>query len=214
VLLFLQQPAKASTFQPVFNRRNLRSILKSAFVLFFVLIYGISIGSGAKKDAYQYPTQKGLKEAKGLYNVSSFVINRDTIPYSLSDSTRWRNVVFEEWNTLSILTNLPAPLDSNNEHIVSASTANRLYEIEGTNGRHYYSYTVDEAAAVLQLQNRFPGAANDKFSLHYTRPDSSTILLNGITAANDTISIVLNKIEKKYLLEEASGKSRNRKIKL
>ncbi|RFS19172.1 DoxX family protein [Chitinophaga silvatica] len=213
-LILFQQPAKASTFKPVYNRRILRIVLKGVFVLFFVLIYGVKTGISAKSDPYQYPTVKGLKDAAGLYNVSTFIRNGDTLSYSLSDTVRWRNVVFEEWNTISILTNLPAPINTNNEHLVTTNSQQRLYETEGTNGRHYYTYKNDEAEESLHLVNRLPGLQSDKFTLHYFRPDSSTIILNGVSPANDTIQVVLTKLNKAYLLEEARGKSRNRKLKL
>lgn len=212
-LIILQKPAKAATFKPVYHNRYLRLALKGAFVLVFVLAYGIKTGAGAKYDPYQYPTAKGLQGAKGLYNVSNFVRNGDTLAYSLTDSVRWRNVVFEEWNTISILTNQPAPLYGNKEHIVNSDPRNRLYEIEGTNYRHYYSYTIDSANNLLHLVNRYPGAQADSFTVTFTRPDTATILLSGVVA-NDSLNIVLTKTAKVYLLEEARGKSRNRKIKL
>ena len=216
-LLILQQPTAAATFKPVFEgaKRYGRLALKTAFLLFFVVIYGVKTGSGAKHDPFQYPAGKGLPAISGLYNVAAFVVNGDTIPYSLTDPLRWRNVVFEEWNTISIRSNTPAPIDSNNRHIVSRNNTERLYEIEGTNGRHYYSYTVDTVQHLLSLQNRYRGQFADTLSLHYTRPDKDRIILTGSAYNKEAIYIVLEKVHKKYLLEEvADGRSKHRKLKL
>ncbi|MET3878286.1 DoxX family protein [Chitinophaga sp. OAE865] len=216
-LLILQQPTAAATFRPVFEgfRKNGRWILKTAFLLFFVVIYGVKTGVGAKNDPYQYPTTKGLPAISGLYNVATFVINGDTLAYSLTDSLRWRNVVFEEWNTLSIRTNRPAPVNANNRHLVKRDNAERLYETEGTSGRHYYSYTADAAQHLLTLENRHPGLSAETLSLHYSRPDQNRVILAGTTYSRDSIYVILEKVNKKYLLEEvAKGGGRNRKLKL
>lgn len=216
-LLILQQPTAAATFKPVFEgvRKNGRWILKTAFLLFFVVVYGVKTGAGAKNDPYQYPATKGLPAISGLYNVATFVINGDTLAYSLTDSLRWRNVVFEEWNTISILTNRQAPVDNNNQHLVKRDNAERLYEIEGTSGRHYYSYAADTAQHLLTLQNRYPGLQAETWSLHYSRPDKNRVILAGTTYSRDSIYVILEKVNKKYLLEEvANGSGRNRKLKL
>ncbi|HWV68981.1 DoxX family protein [Chitinophaga sp.] len=216
-LLILQQPTAAATFKPVFEgiRKNGRWILKTAFLLFFVVIYGVKTGVGAKTDPYQYPTTKGLPAISGLYNVATFVVNGDTLAYSLTDSLRWRNVVFEEWNTVSILTNRQAPVDTNNRHLVKRDNAERLYEIEGTSGRHYYSYAADTAQHLLTLENRHPGLSGQTLSLRYSRPDKDHVILAGTTYSKDSIYVILEKVNKKYLLEEvANGGGRNRKLKL
>lgn len=216
-LLILQQPTATATFKPVFEgiRKNGRWILKTAFLLFFVVIYGVKTGVGAKHDPYQYPTTKGLPVIRGLYNVATFIINGDTLAYSLTDSLRWRNVVFEEWNTISIRTNEPALVDSNNQHLVKRDNAERLYEIEGTSGRHYYSYTADTTQHLLKLQNRHRKLSAETLSLRYSRPDKNRVILTGTTYSRDSIYVVLEKVNKKYLLEEvANGGGRNRKLKL
>jgi hypothetical protein len=180
-----------------------------------VVVYGVKTGAGAKHDPYQYPTTKGLPAISGLYNVATFVLNGDTLAYSLTDSTRWRNVVFEEWNTISIRTNKPSLIDENNQHLVRKDNAERLYEIEGTNGRHYYSYATDTAQHLLTLQNRHPQLSAETLSLHYSRPDKNSVILTGTTYGRDSIYVVLEKVNKKYLLEEvAKGTGRNRKLKL
>ncbi|MFY0255690.1 DoxX family protein [Chitinophaga sp. 30R24] len=215
-LLILQQPTAAATFKPVFEgvKRYGRLTLKTLFLLFFVVIYGIKTGVGAKQDVYQYPTTPGLTASKGLYNVATFIVNGDTLAYSPTDTLRWNNVVFEEWNTISIRSNKPAPIDANNQHLVSGNNAERLYEIEGTNGRHYYSYTVDTTRQLLILQNRLP-QSTESFSLHYSRPDKNSIILSGIAYSRDSIYVVLEKVNKKYLLEEvANGRGRIRTLKL
>lgn len=212
-LLFLQLPTAPNTFRPEFGSglRLARIALKSAFVLAFIVVYGVKTGAGAKQDPYQYPGTPGLPGAQGLYHVTTYVLHRDTIAYSPVDTNRWHDVVFESWNTLSVRSLAPVVIDSNNEHRVRKSEEGRNYESEGTNGRRYYSYTIDSVHHQLLLRNKNPHYKGEAFALSYTRPTPEQIVLQ----AGDSLYVVLDRLPKKYLLQEASGSgSRTRKLKL
>ncbi|SEW40603.1 hypothetical protein SAMN05428988_5332 [Chitinophaga sp. YR573] len=208
-LLILRLPTAPPSFQPLYRNKGIRYVLKSLFILLFVVIYGFKAGSGSS----QYPVKKGLPAVAGLYNVSVFKVNNDTIAYSVTDSLRWQNVVFEEWNTLSIRSNRPVSIDSNNQHVLFSEGSKRLYELEGANWRHYYSYTVDSVNRLLLLKNRNPHDSSETWVLRYNRPDWKHIVLSGVTPQKDSIYVVLERLSKKYLLEEAA-KGRDKKLRL
>jgi hypothetical protein len=208
-LLILRLPTEPSTFQPLHTNKGLRYALKGLFILLFVVIYGFKAGNGSS----QYPTKKGLPAAAGLYNVSVFRVNNDTLVYSVTDSLRWQNVVFEEWNTLSIRSNKSVTIDSNNLHVLFSDGEKRKYEEEGANWRQYYSYTVDSVNRLLLLKNRNPHDSSETWTLSYSRPDLKHIILSGVTPQKDSVYVVLDKLPKKYLLEEAA-KGRTKKLRL
>jgi hypothetical protein len=212
-LLVWQKPAAPNQYHPVWRekgQRYARLALKTVFIFFFVILYGFKTRFGG---GYQFPTTKGLPEAAGLYNVTQFVVGNDTLAYSRTDSTRWQDVVFEKWATLSIRSNRPVVLDSTNIEQPEAGGNARTYELEGSAGRHYYSYTIDSANHSLTLQNKNPHYSDEKWVLHYDRPDTSRIVLSGI-AGKDSVYAVLDRIDKKYLLEEARKKGREGGIRL
>ena len=215
-LLVLQKPAEPNRYHPVFGekgRRYARVALKTAFIFFFVVLYGFKTRSGAP---YQFPLTKGLPGAAGIYNVSQFIIGKDTLAYSRTDSIRWQDVVFEKWATLSIRSNRPVALDSDNVERPELASEERAYELEGSAGRHYYRYTIDTVGQVLTLQNKNPHYYGEKWVLHYDRPDVSRIILSGIAGAGgrDSVCVVLDRIDKKYLLEEAGKKGRQGGLRL
>jgi hypothetical protein len=178
-LLVFQRPASPNKYHVVFTskgQRYGRLALKTVFIFFFVVLYGFKTRSGYHADPYLHPVYQGLPGASGIYNVSLFVVGKDTVAYSKTDSIRWQDVVFEKWAGLSIRSN----------RVVVDST-------EGSVGRQYYSYKVDTAARLLTLQN-----TGVKRVLHYDRPDGRRIILSG-----DSIYVVLDRVDKKYLLEEA-----------
>ncbi|PTQ96572.1 hypothetical protein C8P68_10457 [Mucilaginibacter yixingensis] len=203
-LVGLRKPTEPNRLKPVFEGqwRTGRVALKSVFVFFFVIFYGWK--TYAAYQGYQYPQAKGLAGAVGLYDVKQFSVNHQELPYSATDTARWQDVVFEKWNTISIRTPKALQVDSLNTQEFSADDKNRDYELQGSAGRTYYSYTVDEVHQQLLLQNRNPAYANDKLVLDYQRPDDATIVLNGISHGKDSIQVTLARLPKKYLLEATS----------
>ncbi|WP_205511246.1 DoxX family protein [Longitalea arenae] len=216
-LLVLQKPVMPNRFQPLFTAKWQvygRSLLKAAVIFFFVALYSFKTATGYKNDPYQFPVAKGLPDAAGIYNVSSFRINSDTIAYSKHHPLRWQDVVFEEWNTISIRSNRPVKIDSNNVERINAADNDKTYELEGTIGRHYYSYTIDTVHQILTLQNKNKFYSQERLLLHYIRPNDSTITVFGIHEGRDSIFATLQKINKKYLLKEVERQGRSKSLKL
>lgn len=208
-LLILQKPTFPNRFQVVLTekwQRYGRLAVKSLFIFFFVLTYAFKL---SLNQTYQFPTTTGLAGATGIYNVTEFRKNQDTLPYSKTDPIRWQDVVFEKWATISIRSNRPVLLDSNNTERVSAIGEDRIYELEGSIGRHYYSYDVDTLKQVLTLRNKNKHYKGEQLVLHYNRLNDSRLELS-----NDSLYVVLDKIPKKWLLEEVAREGRRKSIKL
>ncbi|GAB3250129.1 hypothetical protein GCM10027347_07690 [Larkinella harenae] len=215
-LLTLERPTLPNRFQPRFSPKQAttRLVLKSSFLLLFVGFYGFSVYADYRQGSYQFPQQAGLPNASGLYNVSEFRINGQTLPYSKTDPVRWQDVVFEKWATLSIRSNQPVALDRTNVEVVHRNDPDRNYEFAGSAGRHYYQYETADDQQSLTLKNRNPAHAQQSFTFQYSRPDSTTIILSGVNEKRDSIYAVLQKIDKKYLLEEARKTGRRGGLKL
>lgn len=214
-LLYLQRPTAAARFTlPLQGRlRTTRIVLKTLVLFVFVLLYGFKTYSGYRANGYQFPTTPGLANAAGIYNVSSFRLNNDSLPYSDTSTLRWQDVVFEKWATLSIRTNKTLQLVTTNEEQVHAADADKDYELAGSGGREYFSYTADTVKHELLLQNKNKQYASEKWQLHYSR-QGNTLLLWGANQHNDSVHVVLNRIPKKYLLKEAAGAGRQAAISL
>ena len=215
-LFSLEKPTAPAHFKPVFSDKwqKARLVLKTAFVFFFVLLYGYKTYAGYRKGPYQFPQKPGLSKAAGLYNVSEFKLNDTILPYAKTDPERWQDVVFEKWNTISIRSNRPVILDITNTEEIHRNDEDRNYEFAGSQGRHYYRYETDTAKQVLHLKNRNKNYANETLTLHFTQPNDSTIVLKGINERKDSLHVVLNKINKKYLTFEAQKTGRQRGLKL
>ena len=216
-LLVLQRPALPNRYHPVLGKqwqRYGRLGLKTAFIFFFVVIYGLETRNGYRNDPYQFPTSQKLPGVGGIYNVTEFRIGHDSLAYSKTDPLRWQDIVFENWATLSIRSNRPVVLDSTNVERPGLTSNARTYELEGAAGRHYYSYVADTVNHLLTLQNKNPHYPDEKWVLHYERPADKRIVLSGIDTMNDSVYVVLDRIDKKYLLEEASKRGRQGGLKL
>jgi hypothetical protein len=122
-------------------------------------------------DPYNQPSAKGVAGLRGYYNVSSFLVNHQSLPYSPLDSVRWQHVSFEKWSSLSFTVNLPIPCDMasrmNDSSVRSFADNNgfefnsgapvrdidRDYEIYAANQRSFY-YRADTVRQVLYLQDK------------------------------------------------------------
>jgi hypothetical protein len=215
-LLSLDKATKPNRYKPVHEGyfKQYRIVVKTLFIAFFVIFYGYKTKLGYEKGGYQFPTEKGIENISGLYNVSEFKWNGTEIPYSKTDSVRWQNVVFEKWNTISIKSNQKInPVHLPTEELFVADSA-RIYELAGAQGRHYYSYDFNPQLGWLTLKNRNSNHGDDKLYLSYKPLNDSTIVLSGITSKKDSVHAVLNKINKKYLTFEAQQTGRRNGIKL
>lgn len=143
-----------------------------------------------------------------------FRVNKDTLAYSKTDSARWQDVVFEKWATLSIRSNRSVVPDFNNVERPLLKDAEKTYELEGSAGRHYYNYVVDTVNHLLVLNNKNPHYKGETMILSYDRPSDSRIILSGFDQDKDSIYVVLDRVDKKYLLEEAARKGRQGALKL
>ncbi|MET0243546.1 MAG: DoxX family protein [Flavitalea sp.] len=216
-LIILQKPTAPNRFKPAFFsgwKRTGRLVAKLAVVFFFVILYGFKTKSGYVHDKFQYPATPGLAGYAGVYNVNTYVQNKDTLAYSDTDPVRWSDVVFENWNTISIRSNRPVIIDSNNTDRFSRIDQDRSFEYEGSIGRHYYSYVADTLNHTLILHNRNKHYENETLKLNYERRNDSLIVLSGTSYDNQPVYAELQKINKRYLLEEVAKRGRRKSFKL
>lgn len=203
-LLVKERLAIADHFKPVFHYKHahqVRAGLKVFFVL-FILIYASVTYAGHKKSNWPYPDTSGLPNSYGVYNVKEFKINGTVLPYSATDTTRWQDVVFEKWNVLSIRINKRLPVDLTSPEITYQPDSGRTYESKGNGGRIFYRYSSKDSTLNLANEN----LSSDLKTFKISRPDSSTIILSGTDSRKDSLYVVLNKLNKKYLLDKGRRK--------
>ncbi|MDW5266057.1 MAG: hypothetical protein SA176_09880 [Edaphobacter sp.] len=199
-LLIFQRPAKADHFRPTLpsvRAQKLRLIGKFAVVV-FLGFYAVSVSYGFFRSNWPLPDTKGtLKDAAGYYNVREFEVNGRAIPYSLTDPVRWQNVVFEKWNTISIRSNRPLPIEVANP-VIAYGEDQRKYEFAGNGGRRFYSYSSDSANGTIQLQGK--NDPHEHIGFQYKYQPGGSLLLTGVDENGNALRVVLEKIDKKYLL--------------
>ena len=186
--------------------RNIRLGLKGAFLV-FVLLFGIKTYNNYLNDPYKLPKTPGLSNAYGLYDVRTFILNKDTIPYSKTHAQRWQDVVFEKWSTMTIKQNRPVKIDMENEEVAPEKDIDRNYELAGFAGRHYFYYEADTVNHRLAFTNKNKNHRDETMFLNYSRPNDSTIVLKGINERKDSIQVVLEKKNKKFMMFEGRRKS-------
>ena len=154
-------------------------------------LYGFQTRSAYKKNKfYHFPNTQGLPIQAASIMTVTFVLKKDTLAYSPNDRVRWKDVVFEKWNTISIRSNRPVIIDSNNVETITIDNNDRNYEAEGVADRHYYSYTVDSLNQLLTLHNKNTHYVNETLKLNYSIKGDGIIQLSGVNENNDSIHVV------------------------
>lgn len=158
-------------------QRITRYILKGLFVVFIIII--------PFNEAYiRYQSIQNTKDQhpirSGIYDVTEFVMNNNSIPATFSDSARWNNMIFHPGTTGSLL------------------TSNELFR--KAYGRSYFNYFVDTVKQQMTFR-RTSDKADSLFTLQYSIPDSSTITLSGIIK-RDTLFVRLKRTNKQFRLAE------------
>jgi len=159
--------------------RITRITLKSLFVVAIVIMPFINT-----YDRYQQVNNpKEIKPVRpGVYDVTVFVLNRDTLPPFVTDTLRWQDVIFEKGGTGSIRT--------------TDTTFRQRYK------RGYFSYSADTAKQEIGFtKTNVQGEKFTLFTLKYELPDSNTLHLHG-TVGKNTIYTELKRSNRYFQLSE------------
>lgn len=202
-LLIAGKKTSGKRFHPEWHNPLIRKfkhvgLIIVAIFMFFLIISGYPLINAP----FKYPQTPGITGTKGYYQVTDFVLNGETIPYSLTDTSRWQDVIFEAWTTLSIKVNKPITVDVTDGDKVEKDDFHRNYEIAGAGGREYYHYSYDSLSHKLLLVNKNQNYPNDKWELEFNRLSDTTILLKGVNGKHDSVSAKLLRIDKKYFMYE------------
>jgi hypothetical protein len=158
-LLILERYTVPTNFYPVISQKWLkytRVILKVATIWIFLVVLFYIQYINFRYDPYKQPATTGVKELRGNYNVSTFKINNQEIPYSPLDSVRWSEATFENWSTLTFKVNRPVPLDLSNGGGSPMRDINRTFELTGVaGGQRVFYYEADTINHVLYLQDKY-----------------------------------------------------------
>ena len=121
--------------------------------------------------------------AVGMYDVQRYIVNRDTIPLSSTDTLRWKDVIFDGPSAGSINT-----LDA---------TFQRRYH------RGYFRFKPDPKThdLVVWKTSTIPGDSTFLFTMRYEKPDSNTIRLHTVIRG-DSVHVELARMERHFQLTE------------
>ncbi|WP_147300329.1 DoxX family protein [Dyadobacter luteus] len=211
-LLILEKKALANRLVADYSASSLTKLRSAAkiSIAVFTLLLLVSAASSQANGPYKYPSQQGLKNSFGLYEVKHFVFNNDTIPHSKSDTRRWQDVVFEQWSTISVKQNRPVIIDRSSAEKLQLKDIDRNYEFAGLSGRHFYHYELNATADTLLLTNKNRNHRNETFKLAIKRPTDRYIELSGTDQAGNRIHAVLERQDRKFMMYE--GRRRAAKL--
>ncbi len=156
--------------------RITRVIIKLAVV--FVLGKSLYETADYARDNNAIKFNKDFKP--GVYDVTRYAVNSDTLPALLTDTIRWKDFIIE------------------NKGLGSINTHDTIFRKRY--GRGYFNFEVDTLQPIIHFKKMQQDTANI-FSLNYQLPDSNTIVLWG-KQRNDSVFIELKKSDRHFQLAE------------
>lgn len=157
--------------------RITRWIFKAAFIIIAVIMPVVQTWN--YYTSYHQPSGKNQPVKAGVYVVTEFAINNKNIPASITDSLRWRDVIFDKGYG-SIRTS-----DTSFRHRYN---------------RAYFNYDVDSATNTFNFKKNY----NDSLPMiqfKLSQPDSFTIQLRG-KFKNDSLYVELKRTNRHFQLAE------------
>jgi hypothetical protein len=182
-LLVLNRPVSGTTaYEPIYTRPWQRwgSRLAKATLVVVILILPFRNAYGRWQALVHQPEARPFRS--GVYDVTRFVVNGDTLPALVADSVRWRDVIFDNAVQGSIAT--------------SDTTFWQRYH------RGYFRYKADTAAgtvAVWRTNTAFDSTF--LFTMRYELPDTSTIRF-WRTRPGDSLFVELARVPRHFQLAE------------
>jgi hypothetical protein len=183
--LVLNQPAPATAAydRPFAGgwRRGVAVAAKAYLVLQFLVLPAWGAWQrlqGARADAAR-PTPFAV----GVYDVTRFVVGRDTVPALANDTLRWRDVIFD------------SPAGG------SVGTHDALFWQRY--GRGYFRFRADTARRTVAMwkTSTVPGDSTFLVTLRYAVPDAHTVRLDGVIRG-DSVHVELARSARHFQLAE------------
>jgi len=159
-----------SMYVPKFKRKwlNITMTVFKYVIIVFVLVKNIYDSNDALK---QYGDAAPKPPLYGIYNITTFVKNKDTIAPLLTDSARWKNLIVNQYG---------------------GSTVKTMND-----GQEYYQFTADTVAKKITMFSY--SDTTKKMILNYTVPAPDSIILKGKWWA-DSVIVTMKKYDLKNFL--------------
>jgi hypothetical protein len=174
-----QSPGGTNLYTPVYSGRGMRIarlILKAYFIYCAI---GVITYADASWYARLHKPQPQGPIPRDLYDVKVFAVNGDTIPPSYADTTRWKDIIFE------------------NRSYGSVGSHDTSFNFAYGYGRGFFHYEVDTAHHLLKMTK----SGRPIMQGYYEMPDSNTVCLRG-TMRQDSVYIVLQRTYRHFWLSE------------
>ncbi len=181
-MVFNQAATASRIYDVKFSKRWMRItrvVLKYGFVG-FTLVMGLIQGFQGLSQSGQ-PRKEVGNIKSGIYDVTLFVLNKDTIPYAPADTLRWKDVVFDHGAG-------------------SVNTTDTIFWQRYRRG--YFRYTADSTGNWVSFtRSGWTGQTDSLFTLQKDHPDSNSIRMWG-KIRNDSIWVEMKRNNRHFQLTE------------
>lgn len=132
-----------SDWSPRFSRRWVnRSLLVMKYVVTAAIVVNILFVS--LRLLPDFGDERVTSSFHGIFNVETFIRNKDTVAPLLTDTTRWRRLIINDHGSYGINASVRLMNDSAKGFVLKPDTAARqiaMYRASDTSRKYYFAYT-------------------------------------------------------------------------
>jgi hypothetical protein len=183
-LLFNKVMPAGNVYNPGFSKRWMRitALIAKLGMIALMVVYPLQQQYTWFKERTNTKPKLLWPIKPGIYEVKTFVLNKDTLPLSYSDSLRWKDMIYD------------------NGDMVSIGSLDTMFRQRF--GRGYFHFNIDSSKQNLDILKKTVDFKTFNLGkLHYELPDSNSIILSG-TLRKDSVYVLLVRMNRHFQLTE------------
>jgi len=181
-LLFNKVMLAGNLYSPSFSKRWVRITALTAKLGLVALMVVYPLQQNFKWYKERKPPKPLWSIKPGIYEVKTFVLNKDTLPLSYSDTLRWKDMIYE------------------NGDIVSVSTFDTMFRQRYSRG--YFWFKIDSAKKNVDVLKKTADFKTFNLGkLHFEMPDTNSVILSGMLR-RDSVYALLVRMNRHFQLTE------------
>jgi hypothetical protein len=181
-LLFNKVMPAGNLYSPSFSKRWVRITALTAKLGLVALMVVYPLQQNFKWYKERKPPKPLWSIKPGIYEVKTFVLNKDTLPLSYSDTLRWKDMIYE------------------NGDIVSVSTLDTMFRQRYSRG--YFWFNIDSSKKNVDVLKKTADFKTFNLGkLHFEMPDTNSVILSGMLR-RDSVYALLVRMNRHFQLTE------------
>ncbi len=149
-LFFLNRTAAPERARPLFRRAWANRTAVAVQIVFGFVLIGMTV-YGSVQEVSQYGWKAPKPELYGIWNVESFSVDGQERPPLLTDTQRWRRIVFDSFGTIMVSGTVHSMDDMTQRYNLQINTAAKTFVLTNPSDKNWKATFAFQRATPTEL---------------------------------------------------------------